>query len=214
MRNDFRGLKTNGFTLIELLVAIAIIAIQSAMLLPALSKAREKARMARCISNLRQISFALELYADNYNGLYPYAAGTIDWDQVDAVDGTYGWMQQLFPYTKNKGVYKCPSNKKFEEYSYFLGTRAAYINADPDQRASVNRKRIKYSSAFVLAGDTAFPFVSPDCDKDDYSQNCIGVDWAVHNRGQNVLFADTHVMWYEGYAAGVMTFRYYEIDEW
>jgi len=64
-------MKKKGFTLIELLVVIAIIAILAAMLLPALSRAREKARQATCVSNLKQISLGMFMYADDNDGWMP-----------------------------------------------------------------------------------------------------------------------------------------------
>jgi prepilin-type N-terminal cleavage/methylation domain-containing protein/prepilin-type processing-associated H-X9-DG protein len=67
-----------GFTLIELLVVIAIIAILAAMLLPALSAARERARSADCASRLKNTMLALHLYADAYNETLPYCA----WSQT------------------------------------------------------------------------------------------------------------------------------------
>src|ERR1035437_7203980 len=76
-----RNIKTKAFTLIELLVVIAIIGILAAMLLPALNTARERARCALCVSNLRQLGTAITMYADDHNGLYPpgYIATVGDW---------------------------------------------------------------------------------------------------------------------------------------
>ena len=69
------GARGKGFTLIELLVVIAIIAILSAILLPALSRAKERAQAILCLNNTQQLVLAWQLYADDFEGRLPYNLG-------------------------------------------------------------------------------------------------------------------------------------------
>ena len=103
-------MKRRGFTLIELLVVIAIIAILAAILFPVFAQARAKARQTSCLSNVKQLSLGFMMYVQDYDETFPY------WNWGDS----YGsgsrtpnhfesfWINAIYPYVKNGGVYACP----------------------------------------------------------------------------------------------------------
>ena len=101
-------IRKSGFTLIELLVVIAIIALLMGILMPALSRVREKAKTIICRSNLNQYGIGLRMYLDDYDGFFP---DTSQWMSST----TSGWSRegeipdgQLWPYIKNLDCHMCP----------------------------------------------------------------------------------------------------------
>jgi prepilin-type N-terminal cleavage/methylation domain-containing protein/prepilin-type processing-associated H-X9-DG protein len=104
-RYTVRGRNLKGFTLIELLVVIAIIAILAAILFPVFAQAREKARQASCLSNMKQLSLAAMMYNQDYDETFPLGFSDPNW-----VNGT--WPVMISPYVKNLQVFACPSDGK------------------------------------------------------------------------------------------------------
>ncbi|MBR0460088.1 MAG: prepilin-type N-terminal cleavage/methylation domain-containing protein [Victivallales bacterium] len=189
------------FTLIELLVVIAIIAILAAMLLPALSKARDKARSIACTSNLKQIGMCAALYTHEYNAWFL----------------NYGWAgdKQILPYLGIKGTTQphntcltCPAGPRSNiidnvetRININYGIQGVYYLADKpcqnfgDYKANPDRvkeNKVKTPSRKVYITDLAnatninYKWVTAGTATDGYLPRR-------HTLGANILFADYHV---------------------
>ena len=107
-----------GFTLIELLVVIAIIAILASILFPVFAKAREKARQTTCLSQIRQIAIAAQMYDQDNNARYPGVGGQSNWDQ--ALGNYLG---------NNAAMFTCPSDSSSDSNVNSYGYSGMMVTA-------------------------------------------------------------------------------------
>ena len=150
--------RTAGFTLIELLVVIAIVAILAALLLPALSRAKEQANSAKCKSNLRQIALALQSYVNDTEA-YPLSSSATG-PTIRAGQPYTRWHTDLKPYLGQDWIdpiYKCPSKTAYEDQMTAMGNVISVYGSYGYNDHGVE----KYESTIRLGLDGSYEW-SPD----------------------------------------------------
>jgi len=196
-----------GFTLIELLVVIAIIAILAALLLPALSQAKESARGAACASNLRQLGIAVHLYADESEDRFPaiWDAGVGNGQN----SGADGWMYfmsfgaptrfdpsrgSLYRFAENAKVFECPSDRALSGDSYAMNARLSKTTATAGFHEGIAVSAVSAaSSTFLFLEEAAPQTVNGDSTNDSYHDPRNDRVTGRHRSGANFAFADGHV---------------------
>ena len=176
------------FTLVELLVVIGIIAVLAAMLMPALGKAREKAKQADCLNNEKNLSLAITMYSNDNRSHFPFTT------QGAVGCGVYGgWIRYenfpcpteglfdiesgtLFSYVGTVKVYRCPSEKTRNNNSYSINSK---LNAQP-----VDAPKDAASCPLILEEGTRGYFL--------VDNNVLAKR---HGKGSVIAFCDGHVEW-------------------
>ncbi|NLO06588.1 MAG: prepilin-type N-terminal cleavage/methylation domain-containing protein [candidate division WS1 bacterium] len=178
-----------GFTLIELLVVIAIIAILAAILFPVFARAREKARQTSCLSNMKQMGLAFQMYGQDYDERAPL----LHYAPVEC-----RWYNTLMPYIKNDQVFLCPSDpsmvRGYDMPLQWIQFVSGYTHG------GIPFAKIQHPAGLMVFGEIDRLAEPPGTGTFDAGGNWGRGRWAPerHNDGMNCTFVDGHAKWLTG----------------
>ena len=210
---------SRAFTLIELLVVIAIISIIASILFPVFARARENARRASCMSNLKQMALGMMMYVQDYDETFPRAHVYLNGSST----ATF-WWKTIQPYTNSKQLFYCPSSPNAGNMSVDPQNLEYSINyfVAPTSTAVVKLSTIQSASTIYLMMDGGGEWVNdstvltPGTANGQSSYNPgvggAGINCSAHITnakylsdcqsgrhfgGENIAFTDGHVKWYQ-----------------
>ena len=203
-----RCAERDGFTLIELLVVIAIIAILAGMLLPALSRAKERGRLTVCTSNLRQLGLAMTLYVDDADGRFPKADFSDNLIGLPPAVHTNSLRQAIQAYVTSSNLFTCPTlraqparlGKYPTDYNYLCvhgwATLPFFTGFDNDISGVCDH----HTSAIRRSAEKPMVICDSLGDHVGVSGDAVSAPGSTLRGAQNTVFVDGHV----GFIRGTM----------
>lgn len=189
-----------GFTLVELLVVIGILAVLAAIVFPVFSRAREKARAATCLSNLKQLGLAVAMYCQDYDSKFPWGLDPADWylpliwsgyPQWQALIPTMQYLHEVVnPYVRNRQVWACPSDSGYTQ----LEDSGLALNAQPSAYEA-------FGTSYMWRTEVCFSQATLESLRDPVGTNLLfdghgawhGWGLGYTQKRWNILFGDLHV---------------------